>query len=681
MKLHPLIFVTAISTSSVAQSEQAPLDLLMSMSLEELTMLDIEMGTANKSNQKLTDIPSSVYVLSNERIQRSGARTIAEALMLVPGLKVTKFSETEWFVSARGFHDGLYNKMLVMMDGRSLFSPVYGGTYWSNVDYILADIERIEVLKGPGGTIWGGNAVNGVVNIITKSTNETLGTYVSGLTSGSSNYELSVRQGVQLNDNVTSKAFYKKKNEPRHTDYNDIWQSETAGVAIENQQDDWAIRFGGYKSSYTTEWWTLEYDNGLYTDINKSQFEPSSESYYIQLTANDTVTESISSQYSIWAEYNDETAKDAPGTYKTIDLDATFYQRLSENHNLTYGGGARLITLDFSSSQNQDLNLDNMSYYARAYEIEKTNDEILNIFIQSDKGLTDSISMTAGLKLEHFTQNNSTELSPQIRFMYQYSPQSSFWTGIGRSVASPSYMDSDSTYYQTYTYCPVGSLTCNVNNPEYYIAQYSGGDDLDNEAVVTAELGYRFQSESSFEVDLTTFISQHSHVRQHDYSYQDQDHKQVYVYKLSGDYTVDTYGAEIGATYMLVENITSYVSYSYLSVDAKHNEGSLANAETAKNMGIESEQISTAQIMWNISNELQIDLIGKYHNINYPEPLEQFDSQLAFDARLGWKKNSSAPLFEVVVENIGQHDGYKTDWSTWESVNEESVYVRVSHEF
>ena len=159
----------ALTTPVFVFAQENSLDQLMSMSLEELSMLDVEMETASKVTQKLTDIPSSVYVLSNERIQRSGAKSIAEVLALVPGLKVTKFNETSWFVSTRGFHDGLYNKMLVMMDGRSLFSPVYGGTYWSDVDYVLADIERIEVLKGPGGTIWGGNAVNGVVNIITKS--------------------------------------------------------------------------------------------------------------------------------------------------------------------------------------------------------------------------------------------------------------------------------------------------------------------------------------------------------------------------------------------------------------------------------------------------------------------------------------------------------------------------------
>lgn len=671
MKCPPLLVAMSICTSQLANAEEASLDLLMSMSLEELTMLDIEMGTATKSAQKLTDIPSSVYVLSNERIQRSGVRTIAEALMLVPGLKVTKFSETEWFVSARGFHDGLYNKMLVLMDGRSLFSPVYGGTYWTNIDYILADIERIEVLKGPGGSIWGGNAVNGVVNIITKSAAETQGTYVSGLTSGGDDYELSVRQGIQLSDTVSSRAFYKHKKEPRYNhEKASVWQNESAGIVVESN-DNWAFRVGGHKTSYYQEWGYFTYDpNGVAIDYTEDNFDIESQSAYLQFDHAHELNDQTLFSYSLWAQNNEDNAPDAPGEYTTINFDSTFIHQANDAHLITIGGGLRYMNLDFSSSQVSDIQ-NEMAWYRRAYNIEKASDFILNAFVQSQYQWTSKFSTTVGAKIEHFEQNSSTELSPQVRALYKLNQQHSAWVGVSRSVVSPSYMDTNSSYFRTYHKPDFG----------FYYWETVGDSSLENENVATVEAGYRYNIGNNFELDTTAFFSQHSNVRAIDIDYDD------YVSRLNDDYSVKTQGVELGAKYSLLENLESYLSYSYLNSKGTKEPGSYSSEESAKFFSIDHEHIATLQILWNITSSLQFDVLGKYHNVQYGEHSDyeaqygNIDPNLSFDARLGWKKSSSAPLFEVVVENIGEDDGHKTDWSTSKNINQESVYVRVSHEF
>lgn len=136
-----------LTASTVAHSE-SDLDELVSMSLEELSLLHVTVDTASKFSQDLADIPAAVYVLDGERIKRSGARSLADALNLVPGLRVSHYSAAEPIVSSRGFHSGLFNKMLVLQDGRSLYSPIYGGVYWADVDYPIEDIDRIEVLRG-----------------------------------------------------------------------------------------------------------------------------------------------------------------------------------------------------------------------------------------------------------------------------------------------------------------------------------------------------------------------------------------------------------------------------------------------------------------------------------------------------------------------------------------------------
>lgn len=423
----PVCLGLALTTPACVMGQENSLDQLMSMSLEELSMLDVEMETASKVAQKLTDIPSSVYVLSNERIQRSGAKSIAEVLMLVPGLKVTKFNETSWFVSTRGFHDGLYNKMLVMMDGRSLFSPVYGGTYWSDVDYILADIERIEVLKGPGGTVWGGNAVNGVVNIITKSASDTQGTYISGLASNTDNYEISVRQGLSLNADVNARAFYKYREEPSYrSNESEKWKAQSAGMVFQpsDAEQHWSLRIGGEKSFYESELYSVQYDTS-------------------------------------------------------------------------------------------------------------------------------------------------------------------------------------------------GTLV---------------------------------------------------------------------------DYQAQTYGLELGATYKLTKDVTSYFSYAYstLEGESKGNDPK-SNPQNSVYYDIDNEHLATAQLMWNITDSWQFDVIGQYINVNYPDywvaedgtqyEWQSYPHEVTFDARLAWKKSQAAPLIELVVENIGKDNGYQAEMTSDKSVNQESVYVRVSHEF
>lgn len=145
---------------------------LKKLSLEEL--MDIEVSLVSKTPQKLTEVPSAIQVITSEDIRRSGATQIAEALRLASNLMVAQTNSHDWAITARGFNGaplgstGLANKLLVMIDGRNVYSPLFGGVFWDAQNVLLEDIERIEVVSGPGGSLWGANAVNGVINIITK---------------------------------------------------------------------------------------------------------------------------------------------------------------------------------------------------------------------------------------------------------------------------------------------------------------------------------------------------------------------------------------------------------------------------------------------------------------------------------------------------------------------------------
>ena len=172
MALVGALGATALSqTNQSSQTNQAPENQLKQLSLEQLG--DIEVTTQAKAPVELWKTPAAVYVITQEDIRRSGATTIREALRLAPGVEVARISADKWSIGIRGFGSRLNRDVLVLMDGRSVYTTLIAGTYWEAQDTVMEDIDRIEVIRGPGGTVWGPNAVNGVINIITKSSKDT----------------------------------------------------------------------------------------------------------------------------------------------------------------------------------------------------------------------------------------------------------------------------------------------------------------------------------------------------------------------------------------------------------------------------------------------------------------------------------------------------------------------------
>ncbi len=667
------------------------LDELMSMSLEELSMLNVTMETASKFSQNLTDIPASVYVLSGDRILRSGASSIAEALSLVPGMYFSKWNENLYHVSSRGFHDGLFNKMLVMVDGRSVYSPVYGGVYWSTLDYILADIDRIEVLRGPSGSIWGGNASNGVINIITKSTKDTQGTYVSGTAGKYSAYDVSVRHGVKLSEDISSRVYFKRKRNPNYlSDSSRYWTSETAGFVLEGHQEDadWNIRAGGTKTSTVQTAFSATYDpnNPLapVLGVNVRDFEDKTSSVYAQLSYSKRLDSGNVVSGNIWADHVKDSSLDAPGEYTTIDIDFNYLNQINERHTMSFGAGLRHVGMEFGYSW-WETDLYQSSYYSRMYHIGKASDYIGNVFAQSDYQWSPEVRTVLGVKAEHFDQNTTTELSPQLRVLFSPSKVHSFWAGVGRGVVSPSYMDSEATYQEVYTY---------FDGVDTYGQTYLTlpNKDLTNESVVTYELGWRFIPSADFEVDTTAFYSQHKNLRGGDCndSLYAPGYEHLWFCFISDDYSAVSQGVELAAQYKFTEDLTFFASYSYLTLGGKWEGGALSNGASAKYFSLPSQHLATLQTLWNVTQSWQWDFVIRYNNTSFPhEVLDDFaglpsptlhdvEPHLTVDSRLGWQATPNTPLIEVIAKKIGSNDLHDS-WGLY--ANEEQYSVRLSYEF
>lgn len=668
MKLPPTITCLLLLAPCYVNAEQVSLDHLMDMSLEDLSMLDIEMDTASKSSKKLVDTPASVYVLTNERIQRSGARSIIEAIALVPGLTVNKFSETEWIVSARGFHDGLFNKLLVMIDGRSLYSPLYGGAYWSDIDYVLADIDRIEVLKGPGGTIWGGNALNGVVNIITKDAKDTLGTHLA-VTAGKYNTnDVSIRHGIELGNDVYARAFYKQKNQASTLDNeSQIWTSDSAGIVFSKSLNDskWDFRFGGERSQYSLPWYIDDYSDPYAPTYDYSLLDVESYSVYAQFNYEQESQSGGLLKYSLWAEHSDDESKETPGKVTTVDLDTNYNFEYNADHKAIFGGGIRYIHLDLPQFDDE-FTPPVIDMYGRYYSISQTDDFILNTFYQSELQASEKLSFTAGIKAEYFESNDSFELSPQLRALYQYSSEHRFWAGIGRAVAAPSYLDSHAYY---------------ISSNGQYVSVTQPLNDIENESVVTTELGYRFIPTDYFSMDSTLFYSDHDNVRGVDYLAPDESEyiEPIYVdiYQNNADYSAIAQGVEIAMALDVSSALRYNLSYSYIDLDASWDGGDASNGSSEPWFEMK-QHLTSLQMLWNVTNSVQFDVITRYQDTEYNSIYKQIDPYFSLDIRLAWQANQQAPLFELIVQDINE-SGYADYWG--EYANEEVVYLRASYDF
>lgn len=689
MKLNTLCTYSALFfITPIVFGSESDLDTLMSMSLEDLSNLNIDITSVSKRKQSISDVPSAIYVISNERIVRSGAKSIAEVLSLAPGIEVSQFNESTDIVSARGFHDGLFNKMLVMVDGRSVFSPMYGGAFWEDIDYIFTDIDRIEIVLGPSGTIWGGNAVNGVINILTKDTKDTLGTY-GQVAYGQHGYkEAAVRHGLQFNQSTSARAFYKVKEQftvideyqsSYTTDEFNTITTQTAGMKFEIQDENhlWTFSLGGESSEQYFDWFTVNFSQTPRTKTDTFKSVDSS-SFNSQISHH---AEFVKSEWqtNLWYWSDKDDSPDATGSFQTIDVDSVYTAYINTNTTVIFGGGLRYIDINLQDSA--DFNLSETDKYNRYSNEPNSYDTISNIYAQVDLNLTDKLKAQLGVKLEYFTLNDSVEISPQIRTLYALSNNQSIWAGFGRAVVTPSYFEQKSAYYSTYL-----TEYDNYNYPDG-LDIYLPNDGLDNESVLTLDVGYRF-IESNLIFDMTAYLSRYNNIRGTDYvdTKVDNNNYEHYLFEVNDDHEAETYGFETSIEWEFNHVIKNYISYSYMSFKQNRIEGDTSIQDSDDYWEIEHQNMLTNQLLWQVTEHIQWDFIIKYKDIDYVDSIVNVDDLISLDSRIGWQKNNNAPLVELMVKNIGASSKCELESYSLNNVcrgyeTEQSVYGRVSYEF
>jgi len=470
-----------------------PIDLTQA-SLEELANLQVT--SVSKKEQPLSKTGAAVFVITQDDIRRSGMANIPDLLRMAPGVNVARLDSKSWAISIRGFNDRYSNKVLVLIDGRSIYNEVFSGVLWDQLNVPLEDIDRIEVIRGPGGTVWGANAVNGVINIITKSSKETQG----GLVTAQTGSEESLGGLVQYGGKIGAKGTYRA-----YGNYSNV-ESSLLGAGVPAADASHASS-GGFRSD-----WALSNTDRL--TVQGDLF---------QSAGGHTVTTVIAGQLPLTPTFNDGVTVGAGDLQAHYDhtfsngSDLTLLTSFDRAHRYELGGENVEQKLDtelqyhFRIGARQDLVAGAGYRFTSSYTglldgfftPDHRGDSLSSVFLQDEIELTRNLTLTVGTKLEHnvFT---GIEFEPGTQLMWTPVDRQSVWFSAARAVRQPSVVDEN--LHTDQFVVPLG-------NGSFGVVEISGNPALKAEYLVDYELGYRNQVNRRISFDVTTFLSNYSDVR------------------------------------------------------------------------------------------------------------------------------------------------------------------------
>lgn len=472
----------ALSVASTALA-QAPPD-LMHATLEDL--LNLEITSASRKEQRISDTAAAVYVITQEDIRRSGMSSLPEVLRMVPGVNVARINANAWAVSVRGFNDLYANKVMVMVDGRTIYNPLFAGVFWDAEDLMLEDVDRIEVIRGPGGATWGANAMNGVINVITKSAADTQGAagHLRGSTESDGN--AAVRYGGTF-----GRASYRVFSQWSSGDDPGQSLDTRSQLVTSGGRVDWSRVMlegefiGGNRHG---QWLDLTRFHGLRTFDN-----PSDTAAGHALLRWSVPVQRGSLQIQSFFDSIDRS--ESVGDYDrwTGDADLTYHVGAG-HHDVVVGGGYRSISETFEGKDT----------YVFSPNYQHIN--LFNVFGQDEIALAhDRLHVTLGAKAEHGNIEEDTDLQPTARAMWTFAPGTEHvWASISRAIRTPSFLDQALNLTAPF---PM------ANSPLPVFTVVKGNPNVQAETVVDGEVGYRVEIGQRASLDVATFVSRYESLR------------------------------------------------------------------------------------------------------------------------------------------------------------------------
>ncbi len=643
---------------------------LTELGIEEL--MQIEVTSVSKKSQLLPQAAAAVFVLTQEDLRRSGVSTIPEALRMVPGINVAQLDGNKWAISARGFNHLYADKLLVLIDGRSGYSPLFSGVHWEVQDTLLEDIERIEVIRGPGTTLWGANAVNGVVNIITKSASETQGNLLSA-TAGSYEHAIgSIRHGGSVGQSGYYRAYLK------FSSYDQNEPGSTINGTQPPAADDWRMLRTGFRSDWRLSsrmHFTLQgdyYDGSLGETLSFPNLSvPIS---FRETTATDmdvsgahllarwerAVSTDSDMSFQVYYDRIEREEGAFSEIHDTYDLEFNHRFPLTTNQEIIWGLGYRYI---------EDRTEESFRY---SFAHDERDVDQANAFLQDEIKLTDDVSVILGAKVEHFDYTGY-EVLPNARFTWMPTRAQTLWGAVSRAVRTPSRNDDDVIINAAAF--PIDD----AGTPG--VVRILGNTEFDSEKLTAYELGYRVRPRGNLLLDIALYYN----------DYQDligtaalapffetdpPPPHMVFPREFTNTTHGHTYGVELVTNWQPLETFQLMAVYSFLEMDIQSKDNfDISGNSPQHQFNLRGYFDLTPQ--WELDTALYF-----VDDLNVQNNTQKIDSYVRLDLRLGWKPTRD---IEISIGARNVLDDHHAEFGTIPFVVateiERSIYAKVVTRF
>jgi iron complex outermembrane recepter protein len=577
------------SSLALSVAGAAPITDLKKLSLDEL--LDLEVELVSRAEQPASEAPASIHVITEEDIRRSGARSIPEALRLAPNLQVAQTGSRSWAISARGFNASFANKLLVLIDGRTVYSPLFSGVFWDLQDTLLEDVDRIEVISGPGATLWGANAVNGIINVVLKSAQASQGLLLTAAAGTEERLAGAIRYGGRAGEDVHYRLYAKYFDRDdavltEGTNASDAWHSAQVGFRLDHQSENDTM-------------WTLQGD--LYDGAGAQPFAPDITHSGANVLTRFARSFDANDRLQIQTYY-DHTHLFAAGDFgddlDTFDMDAQYQRDVGSRQRLMFGVGYRF-------THNEVDNLPGGIAFLPA----TLNRHLVSAFVQDEITLlANRLKVTLGSKFEH-NDYTGLEVQPSARAAWALEPHL-LWAAVSRAVRTPSRID-------TQLFFPA--------EPPFLFA---GGPSFDSEEVVAYEAGWRSRPHESVVISLAAFFNEYDDIRTTSlgppFFIENNAHGEIC-------------GLELEGTWQATAQWRVQFGYTLLQEDLRVKPGR-TDLNSGQGELFDPEQQFQLRSSWDVSDVVELDVWLRYVDriINNARGFQTVPDYVAVDARIGW---------------------------------------------
>jgi iron complex outermembrane recepter protein len=663
----PDVFALMLLATVSAQTQVSPPPALADHTLEDL--LNTEVTSVSRKEQRLVRTAAAVYVIGQEDIRRSGAANIPDLLRMAPGVDVAQIDANAWAITIRGFNERYANKVLVLVDGRTVYTPTHSNVYWDQVDVPLEDIDRIEITRGPGGTVWGANAVNGVINIITKAANATQG---AAATASGGSQEMAAgfaRYGGKIGLNGAYRLFGDYANRG----------SLTASDGRSAAADGWHMAHGGFRSDWSlspADSMTVQGDF-IQTGEGQTINVVFSDQLPLQKTFNDAIDVGSGNLLTRWRHtlangsdtslqvYFDRYSRHDEGVHEalnTLDFDFQHHLSLGIRHDIVWGAGYRLTADNHTNG------------YGKAYAPLARTNNLFSTFIQDEIALTGSLSFTLGSKFEHNAYTGFA-YEPSLKFLWQPTRRQAIWLSAARAIVQTS-REQANLIVDMYTFPARGGT--------FGVAELQGNPRSLPEHMYDFEAGYRVQVNNRFSFDIATFSSFYhnlANIIPRDPLFMQDPGPPHLVIPYVFEYVAraHTYGAELAGTWTVNRRWRISPGLGAILLSTSNNRGGNVIPEDANSTPqLQAQVRSSLDLTKTIDWDIAISHVGRLRD-GGDGAVPAYNR---LDMRLAWRRGEFTE-FSVVGQNLltPLHAEFHNAYEVRRTLIERSIFGKITWRF